>query len=415
MTDSAPFYDIIIVGAGIVGSCTALSIAQQAHSATLKIALLEASSGHTELDQDTFDPRVVALSLASQQILEQLNVWPNIAHYRACPYTKMKIWDAEGTAHVDFDSAQLRTDRLGTIVENSVIVKALNKEIAQMSNIYQLNSVKIDTLVLPETNASPHAPSKTYVTTHEGQTLSCSLLIAADGAQSTLRTLADIPIREWSYQQTAVVCTVKTQRSHQFCAWQRFMQTGPLAFLPLSKDGCDSDHSSIVWSLDNEASQHIMRLDDAAFCLELERAFEHRLGRVVSAQKRTAIPLTQRHALNYFKEGLALVGDAAHTIHPLAGQGVNLGLYDTQQLAQEIDRACQRDVPLSHPSILKRYERQRKPHNLAAMASMEGFKRLFANDDLAIRWLRNCGMREFNKHTWFKKIVSQAATGQINP
>jgi 2-octaprenylphenol hydroxylase len=203
---------------------------------------------------------------------------------------------------------------------------------------------------------------------------------------------------------------VHTENPHEFTAWQRFMHTGPLAFLPLQHQG-DAHSCSIVWSAEDALAQELMALTDEQFCVQLEAAFEARLGRITRCAERFAIPLRQRHASSYIQPGIALVGDAAHNIHPLAGQGVNLGLLDVIVLVQELERAQRRGVPLTDYSILRRYQRQRLAANLGMMAAMEGFKRLFGNRSLAVNWLRNTGIRELNSMNTIKKIIINTALG----
>lgn len=418
-----PFFDVIIVGGGIVGATAALCLAKMHSKSTLqrqtndqdqqqlKIALIEANEQNQHFEGGEFDPRVVALSLESQQLLMDIGVWPSIVAKRICPYVGMQVWDGEGTGHVEFHSHDIHQDSLGAIVENSVIVNSLSHHIEQTPSIYTMRGVKVTNIQLIKKGT--HAQI-TQLTTDEGQQLHCSLLIAADGSQSTLRQLAGIDTREWQYGHTAIVTTIRTEHSHQFHAWQRFTQYGPLAFLPLTKDGSDSNRVSIVWSLASDQAEHVMKLDDTEFCTQLSQAFEKRLGDVFATEKRFAFPLVQRHATDYFKPGITLIGDAAHAIHPLAGQGVNLGLYDVKILSHEICRAYQRKVPLNHTSILRRYQRQRMPHNLAAMAAMEAFKRLFGADNLTTRWLRNQGMHFVNKQTALKKILSSVAMGKAS-
>ena len=217
------------------------------------------------------------------------------------------------------------------------------------------------------------------------------LLVAADGANSAVRQQFDFPTREWDYGHSAIVTTVQTEQVNQQTAWQRFMPTGPLALLPLDKGG-DRHYCSLVWSQESEEAERLMALDDAEFCRELSFASEHCLGQIKATDRRFSIPLRQRHATDYVVERVALLGDSAHTIHPLAGQGVNLGFGDVAALVETLTTAAERGNDLGSLLTLNKYQRQRKPENLAMMATMEGFKRLFAADNLAVRLLRNIGL-----------------------
>lgn len=398
-TDSQ--FDLIIVGAGLTGAALACAIAQLPRATSLSIALVEADTGLTQFSGDNFDPRVVALTQASQDLLQRIGVWEIIRRTRACAYTDMHVWDGEGTAEIHFNAADVRASHLGHIVENSVVLTALRQQLAQHSNIHLIQPARVTQMGLSPT------PS---LQLDNGETVSAALVIAADGANSKVRELAHVDTREWDYHQMAIVTTVQTQFSHQATAWQRFMRTGPLAFLPLSSVA-DKHFCSIVWSLDTDCVDEIMQLSDAEFCARLGRAFEYKLGEILQAAERFAIPLRQRHAKEYCVPGLALVGDAAHNIHPLAGQGVNLGLLDVSALVVEIDRALERNIPLSDFSMLRRYQRQRLAGNLGMMSAMEAFKRLFGSDSLAINWLRNSGMRQLNSFTALKKIIVRSAMG----
>jgi 2-octaprenylphenol hydroxylase len=216
--------------------------------------------------------------------------------------------------------------------------------------------------------------------------------------------------REWDYLHHAIVTSVRSAKPHQLTAWQRFTDNGPLAFLPLERDG-QQDWCSIVWSTTPSEAERLMALDDDGFCKELERAFEGRLGKVLSADPRLCVPLRQRHAKRYVAEGLALIGDAAHTIHPLAGQGVNLGFLDAAVLAEVLLQAATRGERLADVKVLSRYERRRMPHNLALMAAMEGFERLFQADPLPIRWLRNAGLKMVDQMPEAKALFVREALG----
>lgn len=412
----------MIVGAGLVGTTLACYLGQQ--QPELRIILLDASpepfstpspSPH-RYGGEHFDPRVVALSPGSQKLLDDLGVWPKILAARACPYRHMQVWDAEGTASINFSSHDLYLPALGHIVENSVALNALHQRLREDEASNQLTRIFDKRLVglrLPAPD-SAHADSRVRVELDTGEHFTTRLLIAADGATSGIRDMAEFRTREWDYGHAAIVTTVRTARSHEFTAWQRFQTSGPLAFLPLQVSPSDPEaggncYSSIVWSIATGEAEALMQLDDAAFCAELGNAFEQRLGPIVAVDKRFCVPLQQRHAVRYWQQGVALVGDAAHSLHPLAGQGVNLGLRDAQVLGEEIGRACRRGIPLSDSSILKRYERRRQGHNMAAMVTMEAFKRLFAAEAPALRWLRNAGMSLVNEQAWLKKRLAALA------
>ncbi len=398
-------YDVIIVGAGLVGASLACAIAQTEAAQDLRIAVVEASNDLHNFSGDNFDPRVVALTHASQKLLTDIGCWDDIVAQRVCAYREMKVWDGEGTAAIEFDCAEVQQTHLGHIIENSVIVNQLRARMAQHKNIVLIQPVAV-AQVIPAQAEFPLV----RVQLTNGDEITSALLIAADGAQSKVRELASFSTREWDYGQQAIITTVRTEHPHEFTAWQRFMHTGPLAFLPLQHQG-DAHQCSIVWSADDELAAEIMTLDDNAFCARLTAAFEARLGRVIACDKRYVIPLRQRHATSYIQPGIALVGDAAHNIHPLAGQGVNLGLLDVIALAQEIERALARGIPLADYSILRRYQRQRLAGNLGMMSAMDGFKRLFGNRTLAANWLRNTGMRQLNSMAAVKKIIINTALG----
>lgn len=402
---SATEFDVVIVGAGLVGASLACAIAQIEAAQHLRIAVIEAGGEMQYFSGENFDPRVVALTHASETLLRKIGCWDAIVRERVCAYREMKVWDGEGTAAIEFDCAEVQQTHLGHIVENSVIVNQLRARMAQLANITLIQPATVTELI-----SATHENLSVSVKLNTGVTITSSLVIAADGAQSRVRELAGFKTREWDYGQQAIITTVRTEKSHEFTAWQRFMQTGPLAFLPLQNNG-DAHQCSIVWSADDELAQVLMALDEDAFCARLTQAFEGRLGKVSGCDKRYSIPLRQRHATNYIQPAIALVGDAAHNIHPLAGQGVNLGLLDAIALAGEIERALVRGIPLHDGSVLRRYQRQRLAGNLGMMSAMEVFKQLFGSRSLSVNWLRNTGMRQLNSTAAVKKIIVNAALG----
>lgn len=419
-------YDIAIVGAGIAGSALACALSSIDKSASdrqqtpPRIALIEAQPLQsdwppTDSGVNDFDPRVSALTVASQALLETIGVWPMISSQRVSPFKAMQVWDAEGTGEIGFEAADVRADVLGHIVENRVTVAALLNRLKQCDNVQVFDGQPVAGLLLPKQTHSAARQAFAQVTLVDGTVINSALLVAADGANSPLRAMANLTTREWDYQHHAVVCTARVERSHQQTAWQRFTNEGPLAFLPLSVNHNDASpnhhYCSIVWSQTDDCAAECITLDDDAFCEALGQAFEHRLGKVLACSKRFSFPLRQRHAIDYVKPGFALIADAAHSIHPLAGQGINLGLADVEVLARCIAEARARGQSVGDIAMLGRYQRERKGDNLAMMTAVEGFKRIFEPLPLPLRWLRNAGMNAIDQRGRIKNRIIKHAMG----
>ncbi|QEY65474.1 2-octaprenyl-3-methyl-6-methoxy-1,4-benzoquinol hydroxylase [Metapseudomonas lalkuanensis] len=390
--------DLIIVGAGMVGSALALALKDSG----LDILLIDGSPLSVKPFDPAaaFEPRVSALSAASQRILLRLGAWPGVLARRSSPYSEMRVWDGSGTGQIHFSASSVHAEVLGHIVENRVVQDALMEPLHD-SGIGLMPGARLERL--------RRSGDDWLLTLVDGRELRTPLVVAADGANSAVRRLAGCATREWDYLHHAIVTSVRCAEPHQSTAWQRFTDDGPLAFLPLERDG---EHwCSIVWSVTPAEAERLMALDDTAFCNELGRAFEWRLGEVLGADPRLCIPLRQRHAKRYVEEGLALIGDAAHTIHPLAGQGVNLGFLDAAVLAEVLLHANARGERLADERVLGRFERRRMPHNLAMMAAMEGFERLFQADPLPLRWLRNSGLKWVDGMPEAKALFVRQALG----
>ncbi len=379
-------HDVIIVGAGIAGSALALALAD----CGLDVALVEARPLQRvtlpeERDPRSFDQRVSALTPASVAFLENLGAWAAINAYRHCPYTHMTVWDAEGTGAIEFDRTEMQVPALGHIVENRAIIDALLARLEQKPAIHRVSPASVEAITREDGGDMRLALAN-------GGALQAALVVGADGAVSRVRSMLGFESREWDYGHRAIVATIRTERSHCDTAWQRFLPSGPLALLPLP--GSDDEHfCSIVWSIQDDLAEPLLAMGDDEFCAALGDASEHCLGEILAVGARGAFPLRQRHALDYVQPGAALVGDAAHTIHPLAGQGINLGLSDVAVLGRELARARELGIPPGSLQVLRRYQRQRKGENLLMMAAMEGFKHLFEQPSLPLRWLRNAGMR----------------------
>ena len=313
----------------------------------------------------------------------------------------MTVWDAEGTGRIDFDAQEVAAPSLGSIVENRVIVAALAQRVAQLPRVELRAPARLADLAIDDVAAE--------LTLDDGRRLRSALVVAADGALSPTRERLRLRTREWDYHHRAIVTTAAFERPHEHTAWQRFLPTGPLALLPLAS--VDDRLCSIVWSIDEDQADALLDLDDAAFASALADASEHALGAVTACAPRRAFPLRQRHAVDYVLPRAALVGDAAHSIHPLAGQGINLGLADVAVLAAEIEKAASRALDVGRIDVLRRYQRQRKADNLRMMAAMDGFKRLFEQDALPLRWLRNTGMRGVAALPGLKRRIIREAMG----
>ena len=324
-----------------------------------------------------------AISRASQQVFTNLGVWAGMQRRRVSPFEHMHVWDATGSGEIHFDAAELGVDALGHIVENTVTQAALLERLRQLENVTWLCPVDVETIDYQEQNSQLQLA--------DGSLLQARLLVGADGASSRVREAAGIDLDQVPYGQKGVVCVVRCSKHHGNTAWQRFLPSGPLAFLPLGDGSC-----SIVWSATDAQADRLVSLDEQTFSRELEQAFEYTLGQVESVGPRAAFPLVRRHAGAYVKPGLALIGDAAHTIHPLAGQGANLGILDAASLAQVVLQADQhRRDPASY-ATLRKFERWRRGENTLMMYSMSGFKNLFSNDQSALSLVRNLGLNLVN-------------------
>lgn len=404
-------YDVVIVGAGLAGSALACALGDSG----LKIALIEGGSVPTAAPlaatkAGEFDPRVSALTEVSRKFLQQIDVWDAMQKISVGPYNHMTVWDAQGTGEIEFDAGEVQQPLLGHIVENRITNWCLLQRVGTLP-IDLFSDTKVSGLTELVANDVTQGEAAYSLLLADGSTMQASLLVAADGALSIIRSLAEFETREWDYNHKAIVATVECEQLHQDTAWQRFLPQGPLALLPLTDGNGGKHYCSIVWSAEPSYADELLALDDAGFCHALGQAFEYRLGDIRVVSKRFSFPLRQRHAKQYFKAGLVLVGDAAHSIHPLAGQGINLGLQDVQVLAEEIKRGVKRGLALGDETLLRRYQRRRMADNLTMMAAMDGFKRLFEREELPLRWVRNEGMRLLTKIPGVKNTIIRQAMG----
>jgi 2-octaprenylphenol hydroxylase len=388
-------YDLIVAGGGMVGSALACALG----AADLKIALLETAPLERTRPGVELDARVSAINRASQRIFAAVGAWDGMAAWRVSPFRDMRVWDATGFGSIHFDSADLGEPLLGWIIENRVIQYAL------LERARQLPAVDLRCPAALET-AEPLPGNGWRVRLDDGREFTTRLLVGADGASSRIRQLAGIQTGGWDYHQKAVVVNVRSAEPHQETAWQRFLPTGPLAFLPLHDGRC-----SIVWSTTPEQADSLLALDQCDFGAALAEAFGRRLGAIVEVGPRAAFPLRLQHAHTYVKPGIALIGDAAHVVHPLAGQGVNLGLLDAATLAEVVSDALAAGHDFSSFKVLRRYERWRKGDNLLMLGVMDGFKRLFGNTLPPVQLLRNIGLNLTDAVGPLKNRIARRAMG----
>lgn len=386
-------YDIVIAGGGMVGAALGCALGDSG----LKVAVLDQHAPEPPPAQG-FDQRVSAVTLASVAIFQAVGVWGTIKH-RVAPMREMKVWDATGNGSIHFDAAEMGEPCLAYIIENSLMQSALVERLHHFTNVHYLCPAEIEMLEL--------SPDAALLTLKDGRRLNARLLVGADGAQSRVRELAGIERHRHVLNQHSIVATVTTEKPHADTAWQRFLPTGPLAFLPLP----EPHTCSIVWSADTPRADALMAMGDAAFITELQTAFGTTLGQIKTVSPRAAFPLALSHAKSYIAERLALIGDAAHTVHPLAGQGVNLGYLDAASLAEVLLDAVAGKKDIGAARVLRRFERWRKGDNMATVSITGGFRYLFSNDLPGVRELRNFGMSLTNAATPIKNLIMRRASG----
>jgi len=394
-------FEIIVVGAGVTGLSVAALLAQSQYAGDMRIRVVDAAKQpHWHADNDVA-LRVSAISCGSADLLQNVGAWVAIASSRLCPYDHMCVWDEadepSSSSALRFDADEFAVPHLGYIVENILIQQVL---------LDVLDAVGVEV----EFDA-PIASIKVGATTHSvglqsGAVLEADLIIGADGARSIVRKSAGIEVRRRPYAQTAFVTHLSPERGHQHTAWQRFLRTGPLGMLPLA-DG----RISVVWSTTPEAADRALQCTDDELGALLTEASDYAMGKLVVSGPRGAFPLGAQHAGDYVRRGIALIGDAAHTVHPLAGQGANLGLQDASELAAVIVAALDAGEHPADRPVLRRYERARKGANATMMHFMTGLNRLFAADFPVLGELRRTGMLLFNRSGPVRKAVVGVALG----
>lgn len=392
--------DIVVVGAGMVGAATAALLARRATDT--QVTVLDAEAPPRWRAGDEPGLRVSALSEASRRVLVACGAWDEIAAGRVSPYAHMRVWDgaipAGGPGAIRFSAADVAAPVLGHIVENELVRLALRNALLAMENVRLFDGARLAGLSLDGERA--------VLEIDDGRRLHARLVVGADGAGSPSRGMADLDVLGNDYDQRAVVCWLRCQQPHGETAWQRFLPEGPIALLPL-----DDGRVSIVWSTTPAQAETLLAADDETFRAMVARASDGCLGDVLEAGPRAAFPLRMRFAPVYTRARFALVGDAAHTVHPLAGQGVNLGFLDAAALAETVGSGLAAGRDPGDPELLRRYERWRKPENVIAMRAFDGINRLFSNDDPALGAIRRAGFMLVDRLAPLKGMFIRRAMG----
>ena len=369
MSRRSPRSDAVVVGGGVVGAACALALAKL----DLQVTLVEALEP-PRWSADRPDLRVYAFAPDNAALLDALGVWTKVREARVQPYRRMRVWDAAGGDELAFDADTLGRSDLGWIVENGLLVDRLWAALPRAG---------VDVRMPARVQALEQGDEGVQLRLDDGGRLDARIAVAADGAGSSLRRLAGIEVAAHDYGQRGVVAYVATEHPHEDTAWQRFLPTGPLAFLP-----CRDGNSSIVWTLPDARAREVLALDDDAFADALTRAFDARLGAARPLSRRVAFPLRRQLAKSQVCGRVLVVGDAAHVVHPLAGQGVNLGLRDVAGLRDAIAAAQQRRTDWASPPRLARWARTRRSENALAAHAFDGINRVFSNEAVLSTLLR---------------------------
>ena len=384
-------FDCTIIGAGMVGGAIAVALADLG----LKVVLIDKFAPEPFAAEQAFDIRVSAISLASQHLLEQLGAWSTIASWRVAPYRRLAVWENEAS-YTEFNAESIGQQHLGHIIENRLIQLALWQLAQQHPNI---------TLLCPEQLQGIEQLDDEVLVTLSERSFSAKLLCACDGANSQVRELVNIGLTGWDYQQSAMLVNVKTEYEQQDITWQQYLPTGPVAMLPMP-----GQYASLVWYHQRDEIKRLQVLPNKQLAEQMMAVFPKRLGGIEVLDK-GGFPLTRRHANQYFKGNVVLLGDAAHTINPMAGQGVNLGFKDVKALQSVVAEAIADGKSWHSKSVLQRYEKKRRADNLLMMSGMDALYKGFSQPSPIIKGLRNIALAGINKVPLVKNKVLAYACG----
>lgn len=394
-------YHIVVVGGGVTGLMIATLLSKGPQNEALDITLVDAAL------RPSYDPdgevglRVSAIARGTAELFDSVAAWDFVEATRASPYESMRVWDEndspDSASSLCFDAAEFAVPQLGFIVENALLQESL---------LQQLDATDTDLRFGAPIGSLCRKARQFHIKLEDGEVLAADLVIGADGARSFVRSAAGIEANEWPYEQTAFVTHLQPEKPHKATAWQRFLRTGPLGILPL-EDG----RVSVVWSTSPEQAKAAMDADEEATGRMLSDASDYVLGCMQVAGPKGSFPLCARHATSYVLPNLALIGDAAHAIHPLAGQGANLGLQDAAELAAVIAQALDEGLHPGDRPVLRRYERARKGANATMLHFMTGLNRLFTTDSRVLGEIRTAGMRVFNRSGPIREHAVKVALG----
>ena len=398
-------YDIVIIGGGLVGASLACALGEQ----DLRIAVIEAVPLRSDA-QPSYNERTVALGYGSRQIFEGIGIWSSIQDLGATAIEKIHVSDRGHVGKTRLDCAKEGLDALGYVVDTRLLGQALGARLEALSNVELICPAKLTAIQFTPTHAELDIDVE-----GEQQTLSASLVVGADGVQSAVREQVGIKTFDMNYGQTAIITNVSVERPHQNVAYERFTPTGPLAVLPMSdvdELNTGTEHRcSIVWTVKDKDKETILALSDTDFLTELEQRFGGQLGQFTRVGKRFGFPLALKQAREHVRARLALVGNAAHTIHPIAGQGFNLGLRDVAVLAEVIVDAVNANEDIGELPVLKRYARWRRRDHMRVIGFTDSMVRLFSNKFAPVALARNVGLVATDLFPPLKKLITRQAMG----
>ncbi|WP_116963667.1 FAD-dependent oxidoreductase [Fastidiosibacter lacustris] len=389
-------YDVIVIGGGMAGLACALGLSHKGFS----VVVLDAKKIACQIYLAQQPKRVSAINHASEEFLTQLGVWQEIIQTRAQPYVAMQVWDQHSSAQLNLQAHAFSQPNLGMIVENDLILSTLRSALLK-TNVEIFEEIRIKEI------SKATSQGQNNILLENGKTLQCKLIIGADGANSFVRDYFQFQYKKTSYEHHAIVANIKTQKSHQSTAYQRFLSNGVLAFLPLS----DPYLCSIVYSIQSNKLNDILTLSEIEFSKHLFVASEAKLGQIELKSPRMSFELIERHVDCYYQKAIVVIADAAHTIHPLAGQGINLGFADANVLIEVLAHAKAIHRDIADVSTLAKYERKRRVKNQTMLHTVQGLKQLFCNDNRLLKPLRALGMNFVNDTYLLKRFFIEKAAG----